>query len=378
MKKTMLSTMLLSAIIACSSPEEKKQSDQTTTAMEFKFDSLINGKKTSLYWLGNDSIKIGITNYGGRIVSLQVPDKNGELTETVVGFSSLKDFIQSTERYFGATIGRVGNRIAKGKFTLNGNNYTLFTNNGPNTLHGGKVGFQDVVWDAEQTSDSTLILKYVSPDGEEGFPGQLSTTITFTVTAEKALDIKYEAETDKATPVNLTNHAFFNLNGEGSGTINQHTLQLFASRYTPVDSTLIPTGELAPVAGTPFDFTSPAKIGDRVEAVDQQLKYGKGYDHNFVLDDKSEWKKAAVVTGDKSGIQLEIWTTEPGIQFYGGNFMAGKNRFKTGTTDEFRTAFCLETQHFPDAVNQPAFPSTILEPGKKYQTRSLYKFSVQP
>lgn len=378
MKKTMLSTMLLSAIIACSSPEEKKQSDQTTTAMEFKFDSLINGKKTSLYWLGNDSIKIGITNYGGRIVSLQVPDKNGKLIETVVGFSSLKDFIQSTERYFGATIGRVGNRIANGKFTLNGNNYTLFTNNGPNTLHGGKVGFQDVVWDAEQTSDSTLILKYVSPDGEEGFPGQLSTTITFTVTAEKALDIKYEAETDKATPVNLTNHAFFNLNGEGSGTINQHTLQLFASRYTPVDSTLIPTGELAPVAGTPFDFTSPAKIGDRVEAVDQQLKYGKGYDHNFVLDDKVEWKKAAVVTGDQSGIQLEIWTTEPGIQFYGGNFMAGKNRFKTGAMDEFRTAFCLETQHFPDAVNQPAFPSTILEPGKKYRTRSLYKFSVQP
>ncbi len=377
MKKTMLPILLL-VFFACSTPEQKTGQTATETTMHYQFDSVINGKKTALYWLTNDSIKIGITNYGGRIVSLEVPDKTGSLRDVVVGFSSLQDFIQSSERYFGATIGRVGNRIANGKFSLNGTTYTLFTNNGLNTLHGGKTGFQDVVWDAEQPNDSTLLLQYISPDGEEGFPGKLSTAIRFTVRADRSLEIQYEATTDKATPVNLTNHAFYNLNGEGAGTINQHLLQLHASKFTPVDSTLIPTGELLPVAGTPFDFTAPQLIGARVDADNEQLKFGKGYDHNFVLDDAGAWKKAAMITGDQSGITLEIWTTEPGIQFYGGNFMQGKNSFKSGAVDAFRTAFCLETQHFPDAVNQPAFPSTILQPGQTYQTRSLYKFSVQP
>lgn len=378
MKKTMLPFFLLIFSIACNSSEEPQSEENSSTIMNYSFDSTINGKKTGLYWIKNDKMSVGITNYGGRIVSLQIPDKNGKIQDVVVGFSSLEDYISSTEPYFGATIGRVGNRIAKGTFSLNNKKYKLFTNNGPNTLHGGKVGFQSVVWEAEQPNDSTLILSYVSPDMEEGFPGQLSTIIKFSVTNDQSLDIQYEAITDQPTPVNLTNHAFFNLNGEGSGTINQHSLQLFASRYTPVDSTLIPTGEIAPVAGTPFDFTNPTSIGERVDADNQQVRFGKGYDHNFVLDDSSGWKKAAQIKGDISGIQMEIWTAEPGIQFYGGNFMEGKNTFKSGTPDSFRTAFCLETQHFPDAVNQPSFPNTILEPGQTYKTRSVYKFSAQP
>ncbi|HEY8399243.1 MAG TPA: aldose epimerase family protein [Flavihumibacter sp.] len=378
MKKNLLPILALVAVLACNTAEQPADDKSPSKDMTSAFDSTLQGKKTALYWLTNGNMKVAITNYGGRVVSLLVPDKDGKEQDVVVGFGSLADFVGSTERYFGATIGRVGNRIAGGKFTLKGKTYELFTNNGPNTLHGGKVGFQDVVWDAEQPNDSTLVLRYVSPDGEEGFPGTLSTKVEFTVTKDQELAIQYEATTDKATPVNLTNHAFFNLNGEGSGTINNHILQLNASKYTPVDSTLIPTGELASVKGTPFDFTTPTAIGARVEEDNEQLKFGKGYDHNFVLDDTAPWKKAAVVKGDLTGIQMEVFTEEPGIQFYGGNFMAGKNTFKSGAKDEFRTAFCLETQHFPDAVNKPKFPSTILEPGQTYKTRTVYKFSVQP
>lgn len=378
MKKTMLSILSLLFIIGCNTADQNPEQEQAKD-MKSAFDSTLNGKKTALYWLTNGkNMKVAITNYGGRIVSLLVPDKNGKEQDVVVGFGSLQDYINSTEPYFGATIGRVGNRIAKGKFTLNKKTYELFTNNGPNTLHGGKVGFQDVVWDAEQPNDSTLLLQYVSPDMEEGFPGTLTTKIRMTVNHQQELEIQYEATTDQPTPVNLTNHAFFNLNGEGSGTINGHVLQLNASKYTPVDSTLIPTGEIASVKSTPFDFTTATAIGARVDETNQQLAFGKGYDHNFVLDDTAPWKKAASIKGDISGIQLDVSTQEPGIQFYGGNFMQGKNTFKSGTKDEFRTAFCLETQHFPDAVNQPGFPSTILQPKQTYATRTVYKFSVQP
>lgn len=379
MKRTMLPVVGILLLAACNNAGEPTTTTQTdSTNKATAFDSTINNKKTSLYHLSNKTgMKAAITNYGGRIVSLELPDKTGKSTDVVVGFSSVGEYIRSTEPYFGATIGRVGNRIAKGVFTLNDSTYRLFTNNGPNTLHGGKVGFQSVVWDAEQPNDSTLILTYVSPDGEEGFPGELTSTVRFTITSEQGLDISYTATTTKATPVNLTNHAFFNLNGEGSGTINNHVLQIDAANYTPVDSTLIPTGEIAKVDGTPFDFRTPVSIGKRVDEANEQLKYGMGYDHNYVLDAKEDWKKAGVITGDLSGIQMEIWTNEPGLQFYGGNFMGGKNTFKAGSTDDFRTAFSLETQHFPDAVNQPSFPSIILQPGKTYQTRTLYKFSVQ-
>jgi aldose 1-epimerase len=359
---------------------EKTDSVKPTGEIKSTFDSTVDGKAIHLFTLSNPrGMKAGITNYGGRIVSLQVPDKDGKPTDVVVGFASLNDYINSTEPYFGASIGRVGNRIAKGSFKLDGTEYKLFTNNGPNTLHGGKKGFQAVAWDAVQSNDSTLELTYVSPDMEEGFPGKLTAKITYLLTNDNGLHISYEATTDKKTVVNLTNHAFFNLNGEGSGTINGHKLQINAEKYTPVDSTLIPTGKIESVAGTPFDFRVPTAIGKRVEDKNEQLAFGKGYDHNYVLHtkDNQQWTKAAVVEADKSGIVMEVYTVEPGIQFYGGNFMKGMNRFKSGSKDDFRTAFCLETQHFPDAPNQPTFPSIVLEPGKNYKTHSLYLFSVR-
>ena len=343
------------------------------------FQDTIDGKKTNLYILKNAAgMTAAVTNYGGRLVALYVPDKYGNATDVVVGFSSVQGFVKSTEAYFGATIGRFGNRIAKGKFKLDGKEYSLFANNGPNTLHGGKKGFGDVVWDAVQPNDSTLELHYLSKDGEEGFPGNLDVRVTYSVTAANEFKCEYKATTDKKTVVNLTNHAFFNLNGEGSGTINNHVLQINAEQFTPVDKTLIPLGQHASVEGTPFDFRNPTAIGARVnDTADAQLLYGGGYDHNFVLRDSSKsMKEAAVVRGDKSGIVMTVLTQEPGIQFYGGNFMKSQNVFKGGSKDDFRTAFCLETQHFPDSPNQPQFPTTVLEPGQTYQTSSLYRFSV--
>ena len=343
------------------------------------FQDTIDGKMTDLYILKNtNGITAAITNYGGRLVSLFVPDENRKFTDVVVGFGSVQDYIKSTEAYFGATIGRFGNRIAKGKFSLDGKQYTLFTNNGPNTLHGGKKGFGDVVWDATQPNDSTLELRYISKDMEEGFPGNLDVKVTYTITNNNEFKCDYLATTDKKTVVNLTNHAFYNLNGEGSGTINNHVLQINADLYTPVDSTLIPLGKNEAVQSTPFDFTKPTPIGARVnDTANQQLKYGKGYDHNFVLNDKTAaMKQAATISGDQSGIQMTVFTQEPGLQFYGGNFMQSKNTFKGGSKDDFRTAFCLETQHFPDSPNQPGFPSTVLEPGQTYKTSTFYRFSI--
>lgn len=345
------------------------------------FGDTIDGKPANLYVLKNSrGACAAITNYGGRIVSLVVPDKSGKPTDVVVGFKTVQDYVQAAEPYFGALIGRVGNRIAKGKFSLDGKVYSLFANNGPNTLHGGKKGYQAVVWDVTASNDTTLQLSYLSKDGEEGFPGNLQVTVTYTLTAASELKIDYQASTDKKTVVNLTSHAFFNLNGEGSGTINNHLLQIPADRYTPVDATLIPTGQLEPVEGTPFDFRQPTAIGKRLDTIsNQQLKNGSGYDHNFVLNesDPNNMHLAAEATGDQSGIVMKVFTTEPGLQFYGGNFMQGKHTFKSGAKDDFRTAFCLETQHFPDAPNQKNFPSIVLEPGKTYRTATVYAFSVK-
>jgi len=343
------------------------------------FDSTIDGKRTELYFLKNHlGMMAAITNYGGRLVDLFVPDKNGKMTDVVVGFKRVGDYVKSTEPYFGATIGRYGNRIAKGKFSLDGRQYTLFTNNGPNTLHGGKKGFQAVMWDAVQVNDSTLQLSYLSKDMEEGFPGNLHVKVTYSLTADNGLKCEYEATTDKKTIVNLTNHAFFNLNGEGSGTIVNHLVEIYARKYTPVDPSLIPTGQIDRVDGTPFDFTQPHAIGKWIDSDNQQLKNGKGYDHNFVLNANTEngLHHAATVTGDKSGIVMDIYTEEPGLQFYSGNFMLSKNTFADGSKDDFRTAFAMETQHFPDSPNQPSFPSTVLEPGHVYKTYSIYRFST--
>lgn len=341
------------------------------------FQTDISGQKTDLYILRNGKgMEAAITNYGGRLVSLIVPDGRGKSTDVVVGFKSVSDYVNSNERYFGATIGRYGNRIGKGKFTLDGKEYTLSTNNGPNTLHGGKHGFHDVVWNGNKENDSTFVLTYTSKDGEENFPGNLNVKVTYQITCNNELKLSYEATTDKKTVINLTNHAFFNLNGEGSGTINDHLLQINADQYTPVDSTLIPTGKIDPVTGTPFDFRKAVSIGFRVSEANEQLQFGKGYDHNFVLNGTG-MRHAATVTGDKSSIVMDIYTEEPGLQFYGGNFMKSKNTFKNGMHDDFRTAFCLETQHFPDSPNQPGFPSTVLLPGQTYKTVSVYRFSAR-
>ncbi|TRW24757.1 galactose mutarotase [Flavobacterium zepuense] len=343
------------------------------------FDATVDGKNVSLYYIKADKITVAFTNYGARIVGLWVPDKDGKMTDVVVGPNSTKAYQNSTEVYFGATIGRVGNRIAKGTFTFDGKTYHIPLNNDKNSLHGGKKGFQGIVWNVQQPNEKTLVFTYTSPDGEEGFPGTLNVKVTYSVDDTQNLKMEYEATTDKKTPVNLTNHAFFNLNGEGSGTVLNHKVKINADKYTPVDDGLIPLGNLAAVAGTPFDFTDFHTIGERVEANDKQLKNGKGYDHNFALKTgaANAMNEAATVVGDKSGIVMKVTTQEPGLQFYSGNFMQGKNTFKSGAKDDFRTAFAMETQHYPDAPNQKDFPSIILEPGSTYHTVSDYHFSTE-
>lgn len=387
--KLMLPIAVAATIISCNndgnSNENANAQDSTAAKTSAgipdkkNFEATIDGKQTDLYVLKNhNGMEAAITNYGGRVVSLLVPDENGKMTDVVVGFNSVQAYESSTEPYFGATIGRFGNRIANGKFTLDGKQYELFKNNGPNTLHGGKKGFQAVVWDANQLNDSTLQLHYVSKDMEENFPGNLDVTVTYSLTGDNGFKCEYKATTDKKTVVNLTNHAFFNLNGEGSGTILNHTVQINADKYTPVDSTLIPTGKIEPVAGTPLDFTKPTTIGERINDNNEQLKFGKGYDHNFILNKSGDsLNHAATVVGDRSGIVMDIYTEEPGLQFYSGNFMQGKNTFKAGSKDDFRTAFAMETQHFPDSPNEPSFPSTVLKPGEIYHTETVYKFSTK-
>jgi aldose 1-epimerase len=353
------------------------ESKQTKIPSASAFERTIDGKQTGLFILKNkNGVQAAITNFGGRLVSMLVPDKNGKLTDVVEGFNSVEGYEKSTEPYFGALIGRFGNRVANGKFTLEGKEYALFKNNGPNTLHGGKKGYQDVVWDAKQIDSATLQLSYLSKDMEEGFPGNLTIKVVFSLGNDNGLNISYEATTDKTTVINLTYHPFFNLNGAGSGTVLNHLVQIFADSYTPVDSTLIPTGKIEPVKGTPFDFDHPATIGARVSNDNQQLKDGKGYDHNFVLNNHAAGAPVAIAIGDISGIEMQVFTDEPGLQFYSGNFMQSKNNMKYGNKDDYRTAFAMETQHFPDSPNQPNFPSTILKPGQVYKTSSEYKFLV--
>jgi aldose 1-epimerase len=342
-----------------------------------KFSDTLDGKPVSLFYLRNaGGTRAVLTNYGARMVGLWTPDSSGRMTDVVAGFGSIDEYVRSEERYYGAIVGRYGNRIAGATFKLDGKAYTLDANNGPNSLHGGRTGIHSRVWNGMQVDTQTVIFTYRSPDGEEGYPGNLDVKVIYSLTDADELVLKYEIGTDKKTVVNITNHNFWNLNGEGSGTINNHVLMIAASRYTPVDSTLIPVG-ITKVAGTPFDFTRPERIGARVEVKDTQLAYGKGYDHNFILDSTNAPtpRLAARIRGNLSGISMEIRTTEPAIQFYGGNFMNGKHPFKSGAVDDHRTAFCLETQHYPDSPNQPAFPSTVLLPGKKYVSTTIHRFS---
>jgi aldose 1-epimerase len=344
------------------------------------FRRIIDGSRVDLYTLKNASgLEATITNYGGIVVSLKVPDKNGKLSDVVLGYDTLNGYIGSTP-YFGALIGRYGNRIAKGRFTIDGVEYQLAQNNDSHALHGGRKGFDKVVWQAEKvdTGDGpALRLTYTSKDGEEGYPGTLRCTVTYTLTNKNELKIEYSAETDKPTFVNLTHHSYFNLKDAGASDILGHELMIKASKFTPIDKGLIPTGELKPVAGTPFDFNKPTAIGARVENDDEQLKFGKGYDHNWVLDRQGkELELIGSLYEPTSGRFMEVLTTEPGLQFYCGNLLDGTNIGKGGTAYEHRTGLCLETQHFPDSPNQPDFPTTELKPGEKYAQTTAYRFSA--
>ena len=333
-----------------------------------------------LYTLKNKAgTTVKITNYGATVTSIVTADRDGKLADIALGYNDVSGYMNAVDKpYFGAVVGRYGNRIAKGKFSIDGKEYTLATNNGENHLHGGVIGFDKVVWDAAVVSGNAVKFSYLAKDGEEGYPGNLQIAVTYTLTEQNELKIDYLATTDKKTPVNLTNHTYFNLKGEGEGTILDHELMLNATATTPVDIGLIPTGEIRSVKGTPFDFTTAKAIGRDVGQKDQQLEYGLGYDHNWVLDKggkDGQMTLAATVYEPTSGRFMEVFTEEPGIQFYCGNFLAGNLKGKAGKTYVNRGGFCLETQHYPDSPNQPDFPSTLLAPGEEYKTTTLYKFS---
>lgn len=372
--KNSITVFLLLFLFACA--PEKKMPEVISAD---NFNKEVDGKPVSLYTLTNDAgMVVQITNYGGKVVNLWTPDKAGNFGDIVLGFDNIDAYLNTSEIYFGALIGRYGNRIANGQFTIGEETYQLAQNNGQNALHGGVKGYNNVVWDAEQPDGQTLVLTYFSPDGEEGYPGNLNVKVQYHLTADNELKIEYWASTDKATPVNLTHHSFFNMKGAGEGTINDHVLQMNADAYTPVDAGLIPTGELAPVEGTPMDFRKPTVIGERIDADFEQLKFGNGYDHNWVLNPAADGLTfAAKVLEPASGRTMEVYTNEPGLQFYGGNFLDGTVTGKEGVPYVFRGAFCLETQHYPDSPNKPEFPSTILEPGDEYYSICIYKFGVE-
>ncbi len=340
------------------------------------FQKKVDGKQVDLYILTNkNGLEMSVTNYGAKIVSLHVPDKNGKLVDVVMGHNNIDEYLSSQEPYFGAICGRTGNRIAKGKFTLDGKEYTLATNNGPNNLHGGPKGFHAVVWDARQVDDQTLELTYVAKDGEEGFPGNLTTKVTYQLTNDNTLQIDYDAHTDKPTIVNLTNHSYFNLSGAGDPYIGDHLLTINADAYLPTDDTNIPYGKAETVINTVMDFRTPHEIGTRIEDKFQQLTYGNGYDHNYVLNKKdNEYSLAAKAVSPKTGIVMDTYTTEPGVQLYTGNWMTGEFVGKNGKRYPKRSAFCLETQHFPDSIHQPEYPSIVLRPGEIFQSQTVYKF----
>lgn len=367
-------------LASCKSSVEKGARGSVTVQ---EFGKLPNGETAQLFILRNkNGVETAITNYGGIIVTLKTYDGRGLLADVALGFETLGGYL-GKHPYFGAIIGRYGNRIGKARFTLDGVTYTLAKNDGENSLHGGNEGFDRKLWKArteEAPGAQTLVLTYTSPDGEEGYPGTLQTEVRYTLLDDDTFRIDYRATTDKKTVVNLTNHTYFNLAGQGNGDILNHEIQINASRFTPVDEGLIPTGELRPVEGTPFDFRKPMRIGARIDANDEQIRRGRGYDHNFVLDREGDGLSfAARVTEPTTGRVLEVWTTEPGMQFYTGNFLDGTITGKGGKTYPRRSGFCLETQHFPDSPNQPSFPSTVLEPGKEYRSTTVWKFlTAQP
>ncbi len=373
-KTTLLIALSIAIFSSCC------QKEKTLPLVDnLKFEQKTDGKDVKLYNIKNaNGLVAQITNYGARIVSLFVPDKKGEFADVSLGFKTAQEYADASVAFYGAAIGRYGNRIAKGTFVIEEDTFKLALNNGPNSLHGGPTGYFSRVWDATQVSDSKLELKYLSKDMEEGYPGNLNIKIVYELTDNNELKIEYFATTDKATHVNLTNHTYFNLAGEAAGTINNHLLYINADAYTPVDSTLIPTGEIASVEATPMDFRTATAIGERVDDDFEQLKFGGGYDHNWVLNQSEDGlTHAATLTEPVSGRVMEIYTNEPGLQFYGGNFMKGVDTGKYGKTFNYREALCLETQHFPDTPNQPNFPTTLLNPGEEYHSVCIYQFKTK-
>lgn len=387
-KKIMLAAwMVLFLATACtntSSSNEHEEMDEATPNVMISsqaYGTMPDGQEVLQYTLSNEAgMSIDIITYGGIITSWTAPDKSGNYQNIALGYDNLEQYLESTP-YFGALIGRYGNRIAKGQFSLGGESYQLATNDGSNHLHGGPKGFDKVVWTAEtqESGDAvSLILSYLSEDMEEGYPGNLNTKVTYTLTADNELRVAYEATTDKTTVVNLTQHTYFNLTGDFTQDILEHEVMLNADAYLPVDETLIPTGELRPVAGTPFDFREAKAIGAEIEAENTQLERGNGYDHCWVLNNQGSMRKVASAYEPNSGRLLEIFSDEPGIQLYTGNFLDGTLPMAGGEgTYAFRTGFCLETQHYPDSPNQPDFPSVTLEPGETYQTTTRFKFSTR-
>ena len=362
-------------LMAACTPKAEKATDSGLLQSNFRTE--VDGKKTDLYILRNkNNMEVCITNFGGRIVSVMVPDKDGQMRDVVLGFDSIQDYI-SKPSDFGASIGRYANRINQGKFTLDGVEYQLPRNNYGHCLHGGPQGFQYRVYDAVQLNPQELQLTYVAKDGEEGFPGNITCKVLMKLTDDNAIDIQYEAETDKPTIVNMTNHSYFNLDGD-AGSNAEHLLTIDADYYTPVDSTFMTTGEIVPVEDTPMDFRTPMPVGERINDFDfVQLKNGNGYDHNWVLNTNGDiTKPAARLTSPQSGITLEVYTNEPGIQVYTGNFLDGSIQGKKGITYNQRASVCLETQHYPDSPNKPQWPSVILEPGQTYNSECIFKFSI--
>lgn len=344
------------------------------------FCQQIDGKETALYVLSNASgAELCVTNYGAKIVSLMVPDRDGKLTDVVTGHKSIADYLTSEEPYFGAICGRYGNRIAKGRFEIDGTVYDqLAINNGPNSLHGGLKGFNAKVWDATQKDEQTIELQLISPDGEEGFPGELQTAVTYQLTEDNEVIISYRAVTTKPTVLNLTNHSYFNLSGAGDPYVGDHLLQINADYYLPTDETAIPYGPKEPVEGTPMDFRTPHTVGERINDDFEQLHFGKGYDHTYILNKEGEELSfCARCNSPKTGIVMETFTTEPGVQLYTGNWMTGDFEGKPGQRYPERAALCLETQHFPDSPNKPEYPSTLLRPGETFVSTTIYKFSVE-
>lgn len=373
--KRMIILLCAALTAACTGGEQDGQTLSGLKRSDFRSEA--DGKKTDLFVLKNDNgMEVCVTNFGGRIVSVMVPDRNGVMRDVVLGFDNIGDY-RTVPTDFGATIGRYANRINQGRFTLDGTEYQLPQNNYGHCLHGGPRGFQYRVFDAVQKSDRELELAYTAKDGEEGFPGNFNCRVTMTLTDDNAIDIRYEAETDKATVVNMTNHSYFNLDGDPSKDNSDWLLMVDADSYTPVDSTFMTTGEIAPVADTPMDFRAPAAIGERIGQDFEQLKNGNGIDHNWVLNTRGNIAEAcASLESPATGIRLDVYTTEPGIQVYCGNFLDGTVKGKKGITYGFRAAVCLETQKYPDTPNKPEWPSAVLRPGEKYESRCIYKFSV--